>query len=430
MSTEDVGLRNMRALIEGKPGTVCRSCGSLFLVDVLDLGEHRLPDFVTQDQYEQMDLTPHPLKLVICLDCTLVQLSESTPRAKLYHDRYGFRSGTNEAIREDLADIVEYALRVNPDAKSWLDIACNDGTLLSSVPPDIYRTGIDPVQAIARDARRDGYANRVVYDYFGAHYFRPHDFDVITSVSMFYDLDDPNRFVHEVGQVLAPGGIWVIQQNYAGDMLRRNAVDNVCHEHVTYFALLPLMILLERHGMEINDVTFSDVNGGCIRTLVSRIGDRPVSASVQDTYQREVLKGLHRPETWTGWGKRVRQELQRTSEFLWNAKTLDQKVYLYGASTRGGTFLQMIGAGPDLLPYAVERSPAKIGKIMSATGIPIIGEEAMRHDKPYALLVSPWFFKDVFLRREVEYLRQGGRLVFPLPHFEVFHRGHTPLIGI
>jgi len=397
----------------------CRSCHSDHLVDVLDLGEHRLPDFVTPEQYEQMDLTQYPLKLVICLDCTLLQLSESTPRPKLYHDRYGFRSSTNEAVREDLAGIVEYALRVNPDAKSWLDIACNDGTLLSFVPPDVYRTGIDPVQAIARDARRDGHANRVVYDYFGAHYFRPHEFDVVTSVSMFYDLDDPNQFVHEVSQVLAPGGVWVIQQNYAGDMLARNAVDNVAHEHVTYFALLPLMILLERHGMEINDVTFSDVNGGCIRTLVSRIGDRPVSASVQEAYEREVIMGLHRPDVCTSWGKQVRHELHQTLSFLQNAKHDGRKVYLYGASTRGGTFLQMIGAGPNLLSYAVERSPAKIGKIMSATGIPIIGEEAMRHDHPSALLVSPWFFKDVFLRREAEYLRKGGRLVFPLPKFEV-----------
>lgn len=398
---------------------ICRSCGSGDLTEVIDLGEHRLPDFVTPEQYEIHDLTPYPLSLVICSECTLLQLAETTPRVKLYHDRYGFRSGTNEAIRRDLADVVHYALKVHPRPRRWLDIACNDGTLLGNVPTDVHRTGIDPVDVIARDARRDSKADRVVYGYFGARYFQPGEFDVITSVSMFYDLDDPNQFVQEVKQCLAPGGVWIIQQNYAGDMIRKNAVDNVCHEHVTYFALLPLVMLLERHGLEVNDVTFSSVNGGCIRTMVSRIGERPVSASVQEAYERETVQGLHRPEVWSAWGKRVRHELQQTRALLENIKHTGQSVYLYGASTRGGTILQMIGAGPDLLPYAVERSPAKVGKIMSATGIPIIGEEQMRRDHPDFLLISPWFFRSVFLRREIDYLSSGGRMIFPLPYFEI-----------
>lgn len=419
----DVGLRNMQALIEGVPGTVCRSCGSLHLVDVIDLGQHRLPDFPAPEDYRP-DAETFPLQLKICLDCTLLQLGESTPREKLYHDRYGFRSGTNEAIRHDLESIVADALIMKPNGeiKNWLDIACNDGTLLSFVPRHIRRTGIDPVHVIAQDARRSGAADRVIYDYFNPRFFRPYEFDVITSVSMFYDLDDPNRFVHGVEQCLAPGGVWIIQQNYAGDMLRKNAIDNVCHEHVTYFALLPLMILLERHGLEINNVTFSSVNGGCIRTVVSRIGDRPQSASVQDVYQQEVVRGLHRPEVWMSWGRSVRQELDLTRGFLERAKERGESIYLYGASTRGGTILQMIDAGPEVLPYAVERSPAKVGKIMSATGIPIISEEAMRHDRPDGLLVSPWFFRTVFLGREAEYLRKGGRMIFPLPHFEIFRR--------
>lgn len=407
---------------------ICRSCRSDHLVSVLDLGDHKLPDFVDPEDYSP-EAVAFPLELLICLDCTLLQLGESTPRSLLYHDRYGFRSGTNEAVRRDLESVVADVRAMKPRIRSWLDIACNDGTLLSYVPKEIHRTGIDPVHAIAREARQQDRADRVIYNYFGAHYFRPHEFDVITSVSMFYDLDDPNQFVHEVERVLAPGGVWLVQQNYAGDMLKLNAVDNICHEHVTYFALLPLMILLERHGLEINNVTFSSVNGGCIRTLISRIGDRPVSASVQDTYHREVTRGLHRPEVWMSWGKSVKHELYQTRKFLEDAKHNGDKVYLYGASTRGGTILQMINAGPDLLPYAVERSPAKVGKIMSATGIPIISEQAMRNDRPPFLLVSPWFFKHVFVNRERQYLDAGGHMVFPLPHFEIRGKGSHDYLG-
>jgi NDP-4-keto-2,6-dideoxyhexose 3-C-methyltransferase len=396
----------------------CRSCFGP-LTEVLDLGEQRLSDFprpqdVTSDK-------AWPLTLVLCEDCGLLQLDTTTPRKLMYHSRYGFRSGTNEAIRSDLAHVVKYALDVKPvnEVHRWLDIACNDGTLLSNVPTWIFRTGVDPVPEIAQTARRLGLADRVIYDYFSSRFFAPKEFDVITSVSMFYDLDDPNKFVHEVKDVLADDGIWVIQQNYAGDMIRQNAVDNVCHEHVTYFALRPLGLLLDSHGLEINDVTFSPVNGGCIRTLVSRMGTRPVSASVQVAAQYEARMALGSPETWRTWGDEVRQELDLTYDYLVRARMRGERVYLYGASTRGGTFLQMIGAGPHLLPYAVERNKDKVGKVMSSTDIPIISEADMRNNPPDALLVSPWFFRDVFLSRERPYLDAGGLMVFPLPHFEI-----------
>jgi NDP-4-keto-2,6-dideoxyhexose 3-C-methyltransferase len=403
--------------------TACRICRNTSLTEVIDLGDQFLPDFVPVGTPLE---DPWPLKLMICPECTLVQLDESTPRSLLYHDRYGFRSGTNEAIRADLEEIVKYVLAVKSNLgvgiDRWLDIACNDGTLLSYVPKNIHRTGIDPVQAIARDGMSSGFANRMIYNFFGSRFFAPREFDVITSVSMFYDLPAPGKFVHEVSNVLATDGVWVIQQNYAGDMISQNAVDNICHEHITYFALLPLMRLLGEHGLEINDVTFSSVNGGCIRTLVSHAGARPVSSSVAEAVQTEVRRGLHRPEIWQAWGRAVRQELGLTRNFLERAQSQGKRVYLYGASTRGGTFLQMIDAGPWLLRYAVERNPDKVGKIMASTGIPIISEEEMRADPPDYLLVSPWFFRDVFLEREREYLDRGGRMAFPLPHFEIVRR--------
>lgn len=396
--------------------TACRSCAGP-LTRVLDLGNHYLPDFVAPGTSRGHR---YPLDMAVCDTCSLLQLTDTVNRDLLYHDRYGFRSGTNEAIRNDLADIVGYASAAVPDAGAWLDIACNDGTLLSYVPRPIRRVGCDPVIPLATEAAR--IADTVISDYFRPYYFSD-QFDVITSVSMFYDLDDPNDFVSGVARVLHPTGAWVIQQNYAADMLANNAVDNICHEHVTYFSVTSLLSLLLRHGLEVNDVTYSDVNGGCVRTLVSHFGARPVLASVADAIRREGTAKLARPETWRAWGNAVKEELQLTRDFLVRAKEDGKRVYLYGASTRGGTFLQMIGAGPDLLPYAVERNLDKVGKIMASTGIPIIAESTMRSDQPDALLVSPWFFRDVFLDRERFYLTRGGRMVFPLPRFEIVGDG-------
>lgn len=390
----------------------CRSCGT-GTGTVLDLGDHHLPDFTEPG-------TPrgpaYPLRLEFCPGCTLLQLGETTPRTALYHERYGFKSGVNEAIRADLADVVRYALDAKPRAESWLDIACNDGTLLSNVPAGIYRAGIDPLAQFADEARE--HAKDVISDYFAPGYFTE-QFDVITSVSMFYDLDDPNGFVRDVASVLADRGVWVIQQNYAAAMLDRNAVDNICHEHVTYFSVTSLLPLLERHGLQVADVAYSDVNGGCFRTLVTRRNDRVITPAVREALDAEAAMGLGDAATYLRWAEDVRAELGRTRAFLEEAKAAGKRVLVYGASTRGGTILQMIGAGPELLPAAVERNPAKVGKVMAATGIPIVSEEEMRADPPEYLLVSPWFFRDVFVEREGAYLESGGKMVFPLPRFEV-----------
>ena len=134
---------------------------------------------------------------------------------------------------------------------------------------------------------------------------------------------------------------------------------------------------------------------------------------------REAAAGLGDPATWKQWGADVTAELAKTRALLDEAKAAGHRVLVYGASTRGGTILRMIDAGPDLLPAAVERNPVKVGKVMAATGIPIISEEEMRADPPEYLLISPWFFRSVFLEREAAYLAGGGAMVFPLPRFEV-----------
>ena len=390
----------------------CRSCGG-GLEGVLDLGDHYLPDFTSPGEPRG---ERHPLRLAFCPACTLLQLDGTVARSALYHERYGFKSGVSEAVRADLADVVACALDVVPHPGRWLDIACNDGTLLAAVPAMVHREGIDPLAQFAPEAR--GHADRVVSGYFAPHHFDA-PFDVITSVSMFYDLDDPGEFAAGVASVLGTHGVWVIQQNYALDMLRLNAVDNVGFEHVTYFSLSSLLPLLARHGLEVNEVTYSDVNGGCLRTVVSHRGRRETGDSVGEALRREREAGLGEASTWREWGTAVSAELGRTAALLDEAREAGERVYLYGASTRGGTFLQMIGAGPGVLPFAVERNPAKVGKVMAATGIPIISEERMRSDPPEYLLVSPWFFRKNFVDREKAYLAAGGKMIFPLPRFEV-----------
>jgi SAM-dependent methyltransferase len=397
----------------------CRSCHTAGLTEVLDLGDQYLSDFRDDDRRPPR----WPLTLMLCRACGLLQLRDTTPRELMYHDRYGFRSGVNEAIRADLRSIVEHALAARPGARRWLDIACNDGTLLSFVPQEVHRVGIDPVATFEPESRR--HADRIIVDFFDPRWFAPgpdgqdHErFDVITCSSMFYDLDDPNGFVSDVAKVLAPDGVWVIQQNYALTMLELGAVDNVCHEHITYWSLAALEHLLDRHGLEVNHVLLSGVNGGTFRTEVSHRGTRPVGPSVAVQRDLEARARLHEPGTWYRFAARMRKAFDDLRRLIDEINAAGKRCYIYGASTRGGTIWQAAGLTVRDLPFAVERQPAKIGRTIASIGVPIISEEQARADHPEYMLVAPWFLREVFIERERDYLRAGGKLIFPLPDLE------------
>lgn len=391
----------------------CRACGSV-TEEVLDLGLHYLADFTEpgKSRGEQ-----YPLRLSLCRDCGLLQLLDVVPSEAVLHERYAFRSGINESIRADLKAIAGYAESYSDASHgTWLDTGSNDGTLLSNVNPERWhRIGVDPLKHLADDCRK--HAEEVIPDYFDPADFE--DVDVITSSAMFYNLANPRAFTEGIRKVLAPHGTWVIQQNYTLDMLRNNVIDNIVHEHVTYFSVASLKYLMESLGLQITDVSYSDAKGGCIRTAIHHEGTRQVHASVQAAMNREQGYRLGDPETWRRWGQRARLELAETRAELEAAGERGWRTYLYGASIRGSTFLQLIEAGPDLLPLCADRDAAKIGKIMATTGIPVISEQEMRASSPEYLLAGPWFFRDLFVEREKEYLRNGGRFIFPLPRFEV-----------
>ena len=393
----------------------CRSCDHP-LEEVVDLGLHYLADFLDPGELRGKE---YPLRLALCRHCTLLQLLDVAPSEEVLHDRYAFRSGINESIRADLKSIAQYADAHSWNSRrtrTWLDTGSNDGTLLSYVDPKRYRRiGVDPLRHLAVDCKR--HADEVIVGYFDPAHFE--EVDVITSSAMFYNLDDPRSFTQGIKDILHKDGVWVIQQNYTLDMLRNNVIDNIVHEHVTYFSVASLKRLVESLGLQVTDVSYSGAKGGCIRTAIHHKDARPVRDSVQEALNREQGYRLGDPETWRRWGRKARLILADTRAELEAARDRGWRTYLYGASIRGSTFLRLIDAGPDLLPFCADRDQAKVGKIMATTNIPVISEQEMRADPPEYLLIGPWFFRDLFIEREKEYLAKGGRLIFPLPSFEV-----------
>jgi NDP-4-keto-2,6-dideoxyhexose 3-C-methyltransferase len=402
--------------------TDCRSCKSSDLRQILDLGEQYVSDF----RLDQDKPPKYPIVAVICDECKLVQLKHTTPSHEMYHDNYGFKSGISDSIKNDLKDVVGHALSYKPAPEQWLDIASNDGTLLSYVPKSVRRTGVDPITPLCEEARE--HADRIINDFFDRRFFDPtylddgvvvlpgETFEVITSISCFYDMDDPNRFVGDVRSVLDPRGVWVIQQNYLLPTMQLNAVDNFCHEHLEYYTLMSLEHLLDRHGLEVIDVTTSMVNGGSIRTVVAHRGAYEPKENVALQRRIEAEAKLDTIEPYLAFADGVTAQIKGLRDLVDALNAEGKTVYILAASTRGATIWQSAGITEVDTPYAVERNPAKVGKYFSAIGCPIISEEQARVDKPDAMLVGPWFFAfPEIVTREKEYVLAGGSLIVPLP---------------
>jgi SAM-dependent methyltransferase len=408
----------------------CRVCEAE-LDPILSLGNHYVSDFVLPDAG---DGEAAPLDLVLCRRCRLVQLRHTVPGELMYRN-YWYRSGTNQTMREALADIAHKAeaLIHLKEGDAVLDIGCNDGTLLASYETGgITRIGIDPAENLAEHSRK--VADRVVVGFFDAETFesdaglrgvRP---KIVTSIAMFYDLEEPRKFVSDIKRIMDPEGLWIVQMSWLPLMLREHELGNICHEHLEYYSLQSFEFLLRLEGFEVVDVEINSVNGGSIRAYIRGKSANPESfadatyrqlaaARVQSIRDQEsgLFLGEHTPyEEFAFWAERIKNDVV---SFIRQQVGNGKRVYVYGASTKGNTVLQYYGLDASLIAAAAERNRDKWGRVTVGSRIPIISEEQARTDMPDFFLVLPWHFLREFQSREREYLRSGGRFIVPAPHF-------------
>lgn len=402
--------------------TTCRACWSDDLEPIFSLGQHYVSDFREDDSLPNR----YPLEAIICNDCMLVQLRHTVPSEEMYHSNYGFKSGISDSIKDDLKDAVSTALEYANAPRTWLDIASNDGTLLSFVPNSIHRTGVDPITKYCKEAKQ--YADTIHNRFFDLIPFTSHPdgneavydkFDVITSISCFYDMDKPNDFVGDVSKVLSRDGIWLIQQNYLLPTLQLGAIDNFCFEHLEYYTLMSLEPLLRRHGLEVIDVSTSMVNGGSLRTIVGHKGLHPINPSVEAQRVIELEAKLDKIDTYFQFAVDAMKNIQDLKILVDTLKSDGKTIAILAASTRGATIWQCAGIDHKQIDYAVERNGEKVGKYFSALGIKIISEARFRENHPDYALVGPWFYGQEIIDREKQYLDDGGFLIIPLPEVKI-----------
>ena len=401
----------------------CRICNLSRFRELFDLGElHSCGVFPCQNQ---ADPPAAPLNLVQCTACGLVQLSQDFASDDLFRLTYGYRSGLNESMVNHLGRItaaVQGRVALKP-RDIVLDIGSNDGTLLSSYSvADIVRIGIDPTIARFRKYYPPGVLT--LDEFFSEKNFRnliSGSARVVTSISMFYDLPAPNEFVRDVASILAPDGVWLLEQSYLPSMVERNSFDTICHEHLEYYCLGQIVDLTARHGLRVFDVSLNDVNGGSFQVWVCRAGALYPSnnESIAGLLEAEKMQGYPSGKPILDLKARVHFIRGGVLDFLTNVRRQGKLIHGYGASTKGNTLLQFFGITPELLPAIAERNEEKFGCRTPGTHIPIISEDESRALRPDYYFVLPWHFREAFLKRESEFIARGGRLVFPLPTLDI-----------
>jgi len=350
--------------------------------------------------------------------------------------KYWYRSGTNLTMTNELLSIVDSITTVHKlkDNDLWLDIACNDGTLLKAVPNNIQKLGIDPAEdSFVEESSK--VADEIIQDYFTAESFRQSKFkdtkaSIITCIAMFYDLDSPIEFLNDVHSVMEDDGLFVLQMSYTPLMIEQLAFDNICHEHVYYWSLFSIKRLLEDANFQIVDCQLNDVNGGSFRIYakkstanLSTFASRPYrdvcNVRINSLLEWESGLNLDSIDTWLEFYDRIEQLKEQTVNFIKEEKAKGKVICGYGASTKGNTLLQYFGLDNTLIDAIAERSHYKFGLKTIGTNIPIISEEEMRKLNPDYMLVLPWHFISEFIIREDEYLTKGGKFIVPCPRFEI-----------
>jgi hypothetical protein len=417
--------RRSFAEIEG-----CRICGNRDLSPVLSMGQQYLTGVFPNTP--GAPLSKGPLELVACnavrnpTACGLVQLRQTYDLDEMYGEGYGYRSSLNRAMVNHLQLKVDQLLERYPvmSGDLVLDIGSNDGTLLSFYPTNgLTVVGIDPTaKKFLRYYRKDVV---VIPEFFSADLFRKtfgkKQARIITSVAMFYDLENPLQFMREIASILDEDGIWHFEMSYLPELVRTMGYDTICHEHLEYYALRQIKWMTDRCGLKILSAELNNTNGGSFAVTTARRSSRyPANTKqIEELLRREETERLGTVTEHRTFETAVETHKQQLLALLHTLKHQGQTVIGYGASTKGNVLLQYCGITPDLLPAIAEVNEDKFGCFTPGTKIPIVSEAEAHAMKPDYLFVLPWHFRDNLIQREKAFLQGGGKMIFPLPKIEI-----------
>ncbi len=392
----------------------CLLCKNKNIREIFSLGNLFVSNFVKKSDIKKG--IKAPLNLLYCDKCTLIQLSHIAPQEIMYKRFYWYRSGVTKIMQLGLKDIYKESLKhVNLKKNDVvLDIGANDGTLLRYYKKKNIKTiGCEPALNLKNSLKKNCHfpmnnfwnkndLNKILVK---NKLLKP---KIITAIGMFYDLEEPNKFIRDAADSLHKDGIFIAQLMCLKTMIEKNDLGNICHEHIEFYSLKSLKFLFESNGLEIFKIEENDINGGSYRIYCKKF--RNGSIKLRNENVLKLMKGFI---------KRVERNKKVIVDFVNKKNKKNKRIYLYGASTKGNTVLQYYGLNHKKIPFAAERSPEKWGKYTIGTGVKIISEDKARKLNPDYFFVTPWGFVKEFIKRESKWLKKGGSFIIPFPKFKL-----------
>ena len=404
----------------------CRICASQNIESFLDLGVLALTGKYA-DPGVRID--KQPLNLGKCLKCGLVQLMDNFINTDLYGAGYGYESHLNNSMKSHLQSTAKYIEnRFKPSKNDIIvDVASNDGTLLSGYSADTKKLiGIDPLINIFANKYPNGAIK--INEFFSKEaYFKSTEqkAKIITSFSVFYDLEDPIKFSRDIENILVEDGVWVLEQSYLPMMISSLGFDTICHEHLLYLSLSDFDRIFKHVGLEIFEAKLNNINGGSIQLYVKKSSNSnyAVSPYVNWLLHWEKSSGVNTFDSCKVFAKNVKDYSLRLRKLIESYKDIGYFIFGLGASTKGNVLLQYCTLG-ELIEEIGEVNPKKFGKVTPGTNIPIVNQDKLigpqNLDTTNQLgIIIPWHFRNSIKNSAEDYLSKGGSLLVPLPFPEI-----------
>lgn len=403
---------------------VCRSCGGNFIGPILDLGNQPLANRLLES-HQLKDTEPtFPLSLLLCQKCKLLQLSHTVDPITLFSDYLYFSSTSDAFLAHARNAAKKYIEKYHLGKKSFVvEIASNDGYFLKNIlSAGIPCLGIEPAKNISKIAEEVGVptmctffskkAAQVILSRHGGA-------DLIAGNNVFAHIPDINNFIQAVSNLLKPKGVAVFEFPWAHSMVKNLEFDTIYHEHIFYFHALPLVPLLERHGLEFVSIDKLAIHGGSLRVHIAHIGQLTKEASVSNILAEEANEGVETYEYYKNFGINSNILKNKLVNELKKIKNLDFQIAAYGASAKGSTLLNFCGINREFVEFVVDRSQYKQGKFMAGTKIPIYPLTALDEKFPQVTLLLTWNFAQEILSQQSAYTKRGGKFLVPVPtpHF-------------
>ena len=402
---------------------VCRNCKNNKYHNLFSLGKMSFTGKFSKNYFN--NIPSAYLNLLMCKKCKLVQLDRNFNLKYLYGKDYGYRTGINKTMTDHVKKMVKKcSTLVNLIAKDQvLDIASNDSTLLNFYPKKIITAGIDP---LANKYKK--YYHKV--DYRISNFFQISDikklnlkkkFKIISALSVFYDLRDPNKFIREVKEILDEKGIFVLEHADLYCIIKNNIFDTICHEHLGFYSSKVIIEIIRSNGLKVFNHEYNNINGGssCYYICHQKANYKVKKNNVKTALLKERRIGLHSKETFKVFFKKILNEKTKLKKLIKEINNNKLTIHGYGASTKGNVLLQFCDIGNKDVNYIADRNPLKYNLFTPGTKIKIISENHSRRLKPDYYLVLPWHFKKEILTRENKIRQRGTKFIFPLPKVKV-----------